>query len=268
MKKIEKLAPSTVAESIKKRIEDLEKYVENHKENFSVDGHIRISQSHGNTQYYYVKTNSKPNGIYVSKTQIEFVRKIAQKEFDVQFDKQVSLEKECLSNMLIEYQKKQTSTCITKMSAEKQKLITSPTLSDDEYKKIWSSIIFNGKKIDKNGAEFTTLNGLRVRSKSEIIIAQALEDAGVPFRYEYPVKLDITVYPDFYCLNLRTRQEFIWEHLGKLDDSEYIIQNIKKFREYSKHGFLMGKNLIVTYETAESPLPTSEILQKIKEFLL
>lgn len=65
----------------------------------------------------------------------------------------------------------------------------------------------------------------RYRSKSEFLIASALKDAGVPFRYECSLYLNGygTVYPDFTVLNKRTRRVFYHEHLGMMDDINYVL---------------------------------------------
>ena len=77
----------------------------------------------------------------------------------------------------------------------------------------------------------------RVRSKSEVIIADTLARHGVPYRYEYPLKLKSgrdgafrTIHPDFLCLNVRTRAEFYWEHFGLMDDPDYLERTLAFIR--------------------------------------
>ena len=41
------------------------------------------------------------------------------------------------------------------------------------------------------------------------------------------------LHPDFYCLNLRTRQEFAWEHFGMMDDPDYASTTAEKLRLYA-----------------------------------
>ena len=71
-------------------------------------------------------------------------------------------------------------------------------------------------------------NGERVRSKSEVIIADILKNNGIPYRYEYPVLINRNIHPDFCCLNVRTRKEYFWEHFGKMDDIEYARQKLER----------------------------------------
>ncbi len=77
-----------------------------------------------------------------------------------------------------------------------------------------------------------------------------------------------TVYPDFLCLNLRTRQEFYWEHFGLMDDTDYAERTIKKLKEYAENNILPGKNLLFTMETADCPVSSRQIENLINEFLI
>ncbi|MEE3440399.1 MAG: hypothetical protein VZR07_10670, partial [Ruminococcus sp.] len=52
---------------------------------------------------------------------------------------------------------------------------------------------------------FETQRGEIVRSKSEVIIADALYYANIPYHYEKPIKVgDRVIYPDFTVLNVKT----------------------------------------------------------------
>ena len=77
------------------------------------------------------------------------------------------------------------------------------------------------------------MRGERVRSKSEILIANSLNEMNIQYRYEYPIRIsNTTFYPDFYILNLRRRKEYIWEHFGRMDDIEYARNAIRKIRYF------------------------------------
>ena len=62
----------------------------------------------------------------------------------------------------------------------------------------WQSQLYTGKDFEVNDkTEFYTRRGERVRSKSEVLIADMLYEAEVPYLYEFPVKLGrYTAYPD------------------------------------------------------------------------
>ena len=67
------------------------------------------------------------------------------------------------------------------------------------------------------------------------------------------------VYPDFTCLDLRTRKELLWEHLGMMDNPEYASLAVKKLSSYLKSGYVFGKNLIISMESSEKPLNQTEV---------
>ena len=68
----------------------------------------------------------------------------------------------------------------------------------------------------------TTLAGHKVRSKSEVIIANLLYTNHIPYRYEAALALnELTVYPDFTILHPTTQQFFYWEHFGMMDKNNY-----------------------------------------------
>ncbi len=98
----------------------------------------------------------------------------------------------------------------------------------------------------------------RVRSKSEKIIADKLYSLGIPYRYEYPIILkgNVKIYPDFTILKMSEREEVYLEHLGMMDDMDYINSLLYKLDTYEKNGIYLGINLFFTYETSKNPLNT------------
>ena len=64
----------------------------------------------------------------------------------------------------------------------------------------------------------------------------------------------ITVYPDFTLLNMRTRENIYWEHLGMMDDATYAENAIQKINTYMQNGIYVGKNLLLTFETRNNPI--------------
>ena len=117
---------------------------------------------------------------------------------------------------------------------------------------------------------FITNRNERVRSKIEVNIANMLDKYNVPYKYEYPMSLvkGETIYPDFLCLNVRTRKEIIWEHFGMMDDIGYLRKNYAKLQSYQLHGYMLGKNLITTFETSKQPLDSRIIKATIETYLM
>lgn len=139
---------------------------------------------------------------------------------------------------------------------------------DDTYAKQWQKTNYAtmGRQVNTN---LRTKKGEFVRSKSELIIANKLYDAGLPYHYETLFMKDqFIAYPDFYILNPRTRKEFYWEHFGLMSRQDYLNDSLHKIEEYSKWGIIQGDNLIVTYESAEHQLNTDYVDKLIRTFLI
>ena len=109
-----------------------------------------------------------------------------------------------------------------------------------------------------------------MRSKSEKIIADTLERRRIPYRYECPLELKgkRIIHPDFTVLNKRTKKEYYWEHLGMMDDKEYVVNAIKRLESMIQNGIFPGKKLIISVETKALSINISLIESIIKEYLI
>ncbi|WP_163165404.1 AAA family ATPase [Arthrobacter sp. Alg241-R88] len=80
-------------------------------------------------------------------------------------------------------------------------------------------------------------NGVHVRSKSEVIIADLLYSKGIGFTYEQELTRDGTTrLPDFTIEDPDTGDTYYWEHLGMLNNSSYKRKWEKKREWYISHG--------------------------------
>lgn len=113
----------------------------------------------------------------------------------------------------------------------------------------------------------TTASGLKVRSKSEVIIAEKLDHYGIPYRYEEMLYIENQPFsPDFTIL---TRDGLrYWEHCGKVDDPTYIWKHNRKLSMYQKAGIVPWKNLIITYDDENGGIDTRIINSEIRIKLL
>ncbi len=130
------------------------------------------------------------------------------------------------------------------------------------------------EKYDKNpynpeGLKCRSQSGILVRSKSEAIILGQLESYDIPFRYEAHLELaGSSFYPDFTILNPKGNRIIYWEHFGMMDNPTYFASMEKKIRIYKECGIVQWINLIVTFETKETPLDGRTVNDIIKAFLL
>lgn len=73
------------------------------------------------------------------------------------------------------------------------------------------------------------------------------------FKYKYECPLHInglgTIYPYSTILDTKKRREIYWEHFGMMDNEDYAEKAIYRINCYIKAGYIIGQNLICTYET-------------------
>jgi hypothetical protein len=97
--------------------------------------------------------------------------------------------------------------------------------------------------------KYESKSGVKVRSKSELIIANLLEDYQIPYRYEPEMVLDGKgICPDFVIRNPFTNEQFIWEHFGALHLPEYEKKMNDKMERYFAEGLIPFETVIYTFE--------------------
>lgn len=146
--------------------------------------------------------------------------------------------------------------------------ITLNELLRDRYVEKWINRYYPTMGVPE-GVGFYTAGGDHVRSKSEVIIADMLKRYGVPYHYEPTLNFDSQCKsPDFLILNTRNRKEYLWEHLGMMDNSDYCSEAIEKISFYSTYGYYTGENLIITMECSKHPIDTRYAESLIKKYLI
>ncbi len=232
-------------------------------------GSLKLSKSNGSMQYYHRLEESKEL-VYISKKNESLVKALAQKDYDQRFLKVANNERKQVKNILYNLANTELMDVYAKTNSNKKELITPYILTDEQYVERWKNVEYNGKKFDDDLPLIVTERGERVRSKSEKIIADKLYSMGIPYRYEFPLKLGRlgVVYPDFTLLNMNNRKEIYMEHFGMMDDAEYCKKAISKIEEYERNGIYIGKNLIVTFETSKQTLNTMVLEKMVQDVLL
>ena len=134
---------------------------------------------------------------------------------------------------------------------------------------IWRAEPYPRKKGRKEDLIHETVEGTKVRSKSEVLIANELYYAGIPYRYECQHLINGTgYYPDFTIRNKRTGQMYIWEHFGLSTNRNYMSDTVNKLANYADAGLVHGKNFIMTYESDKAPLNLTTIRLMIETYLI
>lgn len=234
------------------------------------EGKIRAERK-GNIYQYYLRTDPKDtSGKYLKRSEDELVRTLLQKEYNDDIIGAYESELDVITRYLSKTNPTKARGIYDKLMPGKRKMIVPAVPTDEQFVAEWMKKEYVGKDFHENDNEYYTQKGERVRSKSEIIIANTLASYGIPYRYECPLhinKLGI-VYPDFTALNVRKRKEIIIEHLGMLDDREYLEKALSKITGYELDGIMLGDNLLLTYETGTMPFNIPLLEKKIQAMLL
>ena len=255
------------------RIRELQEEAGNLQERkaFMPKGKIRIAKRGNSLQYYLRRDPGDPNGKYLRKSEENIAEGILQRDYEEAVIEEIEKEICTLQSAFRNYQPDRLRDIFDGLHKNRKENVHPILLSDEEYVTRWRSLSYEGKNFNpEDDSEFYTTNGERVRSKSEVIIANALERMGVPYRYEYPVWIPGMgrVYADFTCLNVRQRKEMIWEHFGMMTKEKYAEKTVDKQISYMMNGLTLGQNFISTFETTGRPLNTRYVEQVIRRYLL
>ena len=234
------------------------------------EGTLRISRSRGRTQYYLRKKPADKGGTYISKEKKELAVRLAQKDYDQKLSEAIHRELEAIDSFLHDLPAIEAEKVFLGLNEARRELVIPFIDSDEVFARRWQDMPFRGKTVNDRTPGFMTDKGERVRSKSEMIIANLLARAGVPYRYECPLELRGvgTVYPDFTALNIRLRKVFYWEHQGMMGDEEYAGKAIRKTASYQENGIFPGDQLILTSETKNIPIDVKQMQGIIRHYLL
>ncbi len=233
-------------------------------------GMLRCSRD-GNKYHYYHRTNAKDtNGTYIRRKDRGLAKALAQRDYDRQILTQAEKELKHIQGLLKHYEQPDLKERFLMLTDPRKELVMPIELPDDLYAQEWQAQEYVGKLIDANAPEYYTDRGEKVRSKTEIFIANTLNKHQVPYRYEAPLYLNGygTIHPDFTVLNVKERKEYYWEHMGMMDNPDYCERALERINMYEQNGFYPGDGLILTHETGSSPVRTKQIEEIIRRFLL
>lgn len=228
------------------------------------------SQKHGKEYQYYVDDK------YLRRSQQDIAEGICVGSYYKRVSTQIKRKLYWLDGLIKTFESNNSNDIYNGFNYGKQILLSnlkykSPSQIIDEFNKQQYSDNTSFLELHPIETGIYTNNGEQVRSKSEKIIADALQNKGIPYKYEIPLSLmknnkKITIHPDFTVLNVRTAKKFYIEHLGMMSDEEYFIKAVNKIMLYEKNNILQGRDLIVFYESEFQPLNTAVLNEYINEF--
>ncbi len=280
----ELLSPDVNLSSLQAKAEELLAAIEAKTKSLknAVAGRLRISQRKSGDYYFHITDSSPQWGDYLPPTESKTIAQLAQKEYDQTVLAELQCQLNAINRFLKSFHSEKLHQIYERLQPARKKYVKPLRLPDEEFAEQWLAVKYSGKGMAADAPLLETSRGERVRSKSEVIIADTLDRLKIPYRYEFPHQLKVrrnsrgrdssrrtvTFHPDFTCFNVRTRREFIWEHFGRMDDLEYIAETLGKFETYTANGIFPGESLIFTMETQERPLNPATVETLASKFLL
>lgn len=266
------LRPDTLVEHIRARRAEIELVLKEREKALEIapEGKLRINKIGNSLQYHHRMDHSDTEGVYLKRSQDSLAAALAQKNYDRNLVSELRAEIRALTRVIDQYRPERINEIFFSLHNNYKELVNPVILPDDDYVKRWMSVEYETRNFEVNAPEYYTSKGERVRSKSELIIADALSRFKIPYRYEYPIRISGIgiVHPDFTCLNVQKRKEYIWEHFGMMSDSNYLGNALNKIEKYTQDGYCPCDNILMSFETISSPLSSRVIEHYIRKFLL
>ena len=234
-------------ELISKSIGDIERKIDS-----LPPGRITV-RTRGDKSYYYLDGTVDENK-YLGPGN-DLIEKLVQKDYLKRVLKEARQELQAIERMLKIYPDTRAEDVFTLLPESRKSYATPINICDDSYAVKWMETPYKHKPFKKDAPVFKTLKNERVRSKSEVIIADRLREKGIPYRYECPLKIgNKVIHPDFTILRMSDRRILYHEHCGKMGDPVYTEDLITRAKDYNKAGIILGDRLFYTFESETTPL--------------
>ena len=233
------------------------------------EGSLKLCKRGDKTLMYHRKSGNDRNGRYISQNNYEMACRLAKKGYLGKVLTAIEKEIERLEKYVDDCAGNTYEDVYGRLSTVRQSMFVPLVETDEKFVDRWTSQPYIQKPFGDKTQAFETKRGEIVRSKSELIIANDLFYAGIPYRYECQTVIDgVTIYPDFTILNVARRKVYFWEHLGKLDDPDYANVTAVKLNTYMTGGYYPGVDLLLTMETSRTPIKSEVVADLISKFLL
>ena len=234
------------------------------------EGRIRISLRDSGIQYYRVLGEDNHAGSYIRQRDKKLIIALVQKDYDQRVLKQAKKELEELDRMEKIYSGKSVEDVYFSLPDFRRELITPVIQTDEQFAKQWQEEPYRGKMIGNDVPVYLTEKGERVRSKSEVILANKFYTMEIPYKYEHPLLLQSgeVIYPDFTGLNVRERKVIYTEHLGMMSDPDYCEAAMERLSKFIRNGIFPGDQLCLTWETQKQPLNILDAEKILRHYYL
>lgn len=228
-------------------------------------GGLTHQTKNGHAYYYHqVKSSDskKWKKTYIRKRNMKFAQQLAQKEYLEDIMIKLNEQIQALTQFITCYNETALEQIYEKLPDERKQLIIPIIPGVKEKLKEWDEETYEPYDAYSEYKVYETDRGEMVRSKSEVIIANILNQhkSCLDYKYERPLKLmdksgkEIVIHPDFTIINKLSGKIYYYEHVGRLDETRYATDFVKKMELYTANHIMQGKELLMTYEATGAPL--------------
>ncbi|MCR4774893.1 MAG: hypothetical protein K5869_00800 [Saccharofermentans sp.] len=244
-----------VRETLKERYKLILQTVQNTENRLSQmpEGRIIIRKIRGKTYYYHGNDASKD--IYLTSKDTALIKALIQKSYLKEVLRSARRELKALEKMMKQYPDELPEEIFDRLPEERRNHAVPIIPGNEKNARMWMDEPYTKKPFKRGAPVFMTMRGERVRSKSEMIIADRLYANGIPYRYECPLKVgNMVIHPDFSMLRVSDGKVIYHEHCGMMDDPEYADEMVNRVNTYNQAGIIQGDRLTFSFESASAPL--------------
>ena len=236
------------------------------------DQRLMIARKKERFEYYQIGAGKDGGNTpeYIPVHQIAKVQELANASYRYAILQSASKELRKLERLQTLQKVAPFETIYEQLRAGRKELVSSVIPTEENLLRVFLSEPAEQLPFSPDAPEYYLKNGVRVRSKAELFEGNELVDEGIAFLYEIRIYLSGFgyVHPDFTVFNRRTKKVLYWEHFGKMDDPAYAEKALRKLGAYQRNGYFPGEQLILTFETAGSPLNTRQIQELVRHYFL
>lgn len=235
-------------------------------------GHLTKAKNNGKDRYYQTDYSNNTRMRKTVSTE-ELLAELLRKEFLAEkktiLEKQKTILEDALNHMPETCDEEQIiNRILEKRFPNADKDLIDQIRFGKTEKQSWMNAPYQQSDFKPELKRFNTSFGLKVRSKSELIIAELLHSLGVAFRYEEVLKIgNITYAPDFTIM--RDDGSIIyWEHFGLIGNIGYYDRQLSKLRVFYGAGIVPWKNLIISYDDENGVIDAATVMNLIQTRIL
>lgn len=157
---------------------------------------------------------------------------------------------------------------LLKSSESFKSLLKAEYKIQDERLQTWAKDPYEKSNLYPENLKISTSAGVKVRSKSEALIAEELFRLKIPFRYEQICVFGSEKFaPDFTILNPVSYKEQYIEYFGMMDSPEYLERYIHKSEVYVRNNIIPDRDILYFYEGKNSDIDILYIRTRLENFI-